>query len=280
MNSSICGTHERNCNKRGLLFYTSAFMARVKVRRAVDDIRELPSYSITEAAIYLGIPPSTLKSWVRGHKSPTGKRYPPMIRPADPRRLLLSFYNLAEAHILDAARRQHVPPKRLRLAVEWANETLPGPHPLIRNEFATAGQRMFVDKLQRRKSATVEASRGGQIVDLRLAPVLKKFLKTIIRGDDHLPIEIHPIRPAPPKKTAKAVLPPKKGPLRSYVRESPLAINPAICSGRPVVKGTDVLASILRHRAHAGEPLSDLARDYGLDIREIEEVVRYLDKVA
>jgi uncharacterized protein (DUF433 family) len=67
---------------------------------------------------------------------------------------------------------------------------------------------------------------------------------------------------------------------RAYVLEGPLAINPKICSGRPVVKGTDVLASILRTRAHASESLSDLARDYDMDKSEVYKVVKYLDNVA
>jgi uncharacterized protein (DUF433 family) len=243
-------------------------MARVKIRRYNQDIRELPSYSITEAANYLAIPASTLKSWFRGYRGMTGRRYPPMIKPADQDHLLLSFYNLAEAHILDSARRRGVNTRRLRIAVEWANETLPGPHPLLTHEFATAGKRMFVKKLQRR---TVDASRYGQLVDLRLTPVLKKFLKTIIRGEDDLPIEIHPIRPTSPtaEKRGKAT--------RTYVLESPLAINPKICSGRPVVKGTDVLASVLRTRFHAKESASELAKDYGIEPSEIYKVVKYLD---
>lgn len=253
-------------------------MARVKVRRTTGDIRELPSYSITEAALYLGIPPSTLKTWFRGYKGPTGRRHAAIIKPADGRRLLLSFYNLAEAHILDSARRRGVNTKRIRTAVEWANEALPGPHPLLTHEFATAGRRIFVRKLQ---GKTIEASRFGQIVSLKLAPVLKKFLKTIIRGPDLLPVEIHPIRPAPAKPTkSKTDAGTKEKPKRTYVLESPLAINPRICSGRPTVRGTDVLASVLRLRVHANEPVSDLAKDYGMDTSEIYKVVKYLDNAS
>jgi len=246
-------------------------MARVKIRRYQEDIRELPSYSITEAANYLAIPPSTLKSWFRGYKGVTGRRYPPMIKPADQDHLLLSFYNLAEAHILDAARRRGVNTRRLRIAVGWTNENLPGPHPLLTHEFATAGRRMFVQKLERQ---TIEASRYGQVVELRLTPVLKKFLKTIIRGADFLPIEIHPIKPSTrkPTRTAKRK--------RTYVLESPLAINPKICSGRPIVKGTDVLASVLHHRFHANESASALAKDYGIEASEIYKVVKYLDNTS
>jgi uncharacterized protein (DUF433 family) len=247
-------------------------MARVKVRRAYEDIRELPSYSITEAAFYLGIPPSTLKTWFRGYRSAMGRRHPPMLKPADGKRLLLSFYNLAEAQILEAARRRHVSTKRLRIAVEWANEHLPGPHPLLTHEFKTEGKRMFVQKLV---EGTVEATRFGQVVSEKMVPTLKKFLKSIIRDDHDLPIELHPIRPS---RKAKPKEPEKEK--RVYVLEGPLAINPKICSGRPVVKGTDVLASMLRQRAHANESLSDLAKDYDLDTREIYKVVKYLDNVT
>lgn len=249
-------------------------MAKVKVRRTTEDIRELPSYSITEAAYYLGIPPSTLKTWFRGYRTPTGRRQPPMLKPADGRRLLLSFYNLVEAHILEAARRRGVSTKRLRIAVEWANDQLPGPHPLLTHEFKTAGRRVFVQKLA---EGTIEASRYGQVFSLKMAPTLKKFLTSIVRGPDDLPIEIHPIRPAPVRSKPQMDDGKDK---RVYVQESPLAINPKICSGRPVVKGTDVLASVLSHRVHASESLSDLARDYDLDIREIYKVVKYLDNVA
>ncbi len=250
------------------LGYTARLMARVKVRRTHGDIRELPSYSITEAALYLGIPPSTLKSWVRGYRTPSGKRRPPLIRPADGRRLLLSFYNLAEAHILDVTRRRKVRRECLRTAVRWAQKNLPGPHPLLSKNLVTAGGHMFVRMLE----GTYDASIGGQRIEHHLAPDLKKHMKSIVRDPvDESAVEIHPIRPVPPTKKAAA---------RVYIAESPLAINPTICSGRPTVKGTDVPVAILRHRANAGEPLSDLAKDYGLDIREIEKVIKYLDKTA
>jgi uncharacterized protein (DUF433 family) len=252
--------------------YTPWPMARVKVRRTTEDIRELPSYSITEAAFYLNIPPSTLKTWFRGYRSPMGRRHPPMLKPADGRRLLLSFYNLVEAQILEAARRRHVSTKRLRIAVEWANETLPGPHPLLTHEFKSAGKRIFVQKLT---EGTVEASRFGQIVSEKMVPTLTKFLKSIVRGPDDLPIELHPIRPSRRAKNKEA-----DREKRVYVLEGPLAINPRICSGRPVVKGTDVLASMLRQRAHANESLSDLAKDYDLDSREVYKVIKYLDNVT
>jgi hypothetical protein len=72
-----------------------------------DDLRELPAYSIAEAAHYLRIPIATLRSWVRGRHYPTEageKFFKPVIDLPDPNLASLSFVNLVEAHVLDAIR--------------------------------------------------------------------------------------------------------------------------------------------------------------------------------
>src|SRR5438132_998305 len=67
-----------------------------------QDPREMPAYSIPEAAHYLQIPPSTLRSWTKGWRYPTRageKRSAPLITPpAAPEQgpLLLSFVNVVE----------------------------------------------------------------------------------------------------------------------------------------------------------------------------------------
>src|SRR5439155_24832812 len=78
-----------------------------------QDPREMPAYSIPEAAHYLQMPPSTLRWWVKGwtYRTDAGERFsPPLLRlptcPA-PGPLLLSFVNVVEAHVLDALRRGH-----------------------------------------------------------------------------------------------------------------------------------------------------------------------------
>src|SRR5262249_35581636 len=78
-----------------------------------QDPREMPAYGILEAAHYLRLPPSTLRDWVRGRSYPTekGRRLSaPLISlpPRSPREpLVLSFFNLVEAHVLGALRREH-----------------------------------------------------------------------------------------------------------------------------------------------------------------------------
>ena len=66
------------------------------------DRREVPAYPIPEAAHYLGVPRSTLRAWFAGQQA-----FRPVIRPADPKTLVLSFSNLVEAYVLSAIRRKH-----------------------------------------------------------------------------------------------------------------------------------------------------------------------------
>jgi hypothetical protein len=74
------------------------------------DLRNIPSYSISESARYLLIPVGTLRSWLHGRFYPTGegKRFfKPLIELPNPAIPQLSFTNLVEAHVLRVIRKDH-----------------------------------------------------------------------------------------------------------------------------------------------------------------------------
>ena len=54
-----------------------------------------------------------------------------------------------------------------------------------------------------------------------------------------------------------------------------VVIDPAISSGRPVVNGTGVMADVIVGRFNTGEGVESIADDYGLQVSQIEEVIRY-----
>jgi hypothetical protein len=60
-----------------------------------QDLREVPAYSIAEAAGYLHMPKTTLRAWMLGQNS-----FRPVIEIADRRQRRLSFINLVEAFVL------------------------------------------------------------------------------------------------------------------------------------------------------------------------------------
>lgn len=227
-------------------------VARKRIVRVEGDIREHPRYSINEAADYLGIPPSTLHSWI----SSDNPKKRPLIVPADPEDSLLSFYNLIEAHVLVSTRRRRIPMPRVRTAVEYMHEVIGGKHPLATFKFATSKRDIFIQKLE---GVTVDASRYGQAV---LGTMLDKYLRGITRGKlDKMPIQVQPLK-------------------RGTLSPSPVVINPFISSGSPVIKGTGIVAEVVWKRAKGGETPKELAADYGLKLREIETVIKYLDAVA
>jgi uncharacterized protein (DUF433 family) len=218
------------------------------------DIREYPRYSVDEAAQYLNIPVSTMKSWVRGYKrrdkSGNTKYFEGVLRLADPNRGLLSFFNLAEAYVLRFARKRDVPLKRVRLAVEYIREHSSHEHPLLRKDFATRGKSIFIREL----GLLTNASKHGQ---LGIEEVLAKHLRGIKRGPDGLPEEIHPLL------------------------NKKISINLAYSSGEPVVAGTGIMVSILVSRTGAGDNPDQIASDYGLDRKTLEQAVKaYRGKAA
>lgn len=71
------------------------------------DPREIPLYTVAEAAGYLHLPRATLRSWVDGRTytaSGEERRPPRLIERPDPGDDRLSFNNLVEAHVLRALR--------------------------------------------------------------------------------------------------------------------------------------------------------------------------------
>jgi hypothetical protein len=116
--------------------------------KAENDLRELPTYSIAEAAHYLQIPDTTLRSWVvgRSYQTEKGTRFfEPLIEPPDPNRSLISFMNVVEIHVLDAIRRQHkIRLTNIRQALCYLRMHFLSPHPLADQKFETDGLDLFI----------------------------------------------------------------------------------------------------------------------------------------
>src|SRR5262245_6636612 len=121
------------------------------------DPRELPLYSVAEAAGYLSIPVSTLRSWVKGqrytvHGKP--RMFKPLLKPH--RGGLLAFNNFFAAYVLASLTRHFaLPMSRVRLGLQW----LGGNRPLLTQLFQTDGVGLFVE----RSGKLVDAIKGGQL---------------------------------------------------------------------------------------------------------------------
>lgn len=210
------------------------------------DPRELPAYSIQDAARYLHVPPSTLRAWVLGQ----GKRFKAVIALPDPRRAELSFLNLVEAHVLNAIRREHdISLQKTRKSIELLESKLGSKRPLASEVFFTDGVDLFVERLGQLHNV----SRNNQ---LAIAGILREHLRRI-EFEQGLAVRLYPFTRKPGLDEPKSVV-----------------IDPTIAFGRPVVYSTGVPTAVIAQRFDAGDSVDDLARDYDLQPAVVEEALR------
>jgi len=216
------------------------------------DKRELPRYTAKEVANYIKLPESTVRAWFFGQPN-----FQPLLVPASDLVRRLSFFNIVEAHALSWTKQKYpgIRATSIRAALEYVREKFPQyQRPLVTKKFSTDGKHLFIDRLQseeanQQEGAPVNASKWGQLA----LPIVSEYLELIEYDEQDLARMLYP------QRGGKIVV-----------------INPSVSSGRPVVKNTGVLASIIWQRAmRAHEPIDRLARDYRLDPSEIEAAINY-----
>ena len=226
----------------------------MRINYRYDDVREAPTYGITEAAHYLRVPTSTIRWWVTGrsyHVETGHQLSKPIIEPPSPESNLLSFINLIEIHVLDAIRRKHrIPLDKVRTALYYLKKEFQSKHPLADAEFETDGMNLFVQKY----GQLINISEAGQ---LAIKELLQAHLRRIDRDTSGLPLRLYPFTRKRETNEPKAVV-----------------IDPYVSFGRPVLKGTGIATSVIAERYKAGESMDELAKDYGRNRLEIEEAIR------
>jgi uncharacterized protein (DUF433 family) len=232
--------------------------------RAGEEVRlAVPLYSLTEAARYLALHPTTFGRWARGYTwmAPDGRqvRKTPVVTalPAPFRGgPTVPFIGLAEGLVLAAFRQAHVPLQQIRPALDFLRDEVGMEHALASRRLHLAGAELLWDYAQH-DDADPRAVRGvRELVAIRsgqrvFAEVVDRYLRLITYADDDWVEHIQ----LPGYDTAV------------------VAANPRMNFGQPYfVHGGAPLENVLsRHRA--GEPLEDLADDYGIHLDEIADAV-------
>jgi uncharacterized protein (DUF433 family) len=213
------------------------------------DPRALPNYSLTEAAAYLRIPRSTLRAWLLGQGEfkavlDIALRSPPT----------LSFLNLVEAHVLNSIREHHRMPE-IRRALRYVERDLNVDRPLVRHVFQTDGVSLFVEHLGK----LLDVSREGQVA---MREMLGAHLRRLDFDAKGFAERLYPFT--------------RSGAHGGLELEDPrlVVFDPRIAFGRLVVAGTGIPTAVLADRFDAGDLSDDLAKDYDLDRRVVEEAVR------
>ncbi len=221
-----------------------------------DDPRDVPSYTVKETAHYLQIPLSTLNSWVFGRNYPVKggrytKRFEPIIPLSNPRVRLLSFFNICEAHVLGALRKEHnIRLHHIRTALDYVTRKCGWTRPLIEQEFKTDGVALFVDQLG---ELIIDASSRGQFV---MRNIVDAHLKRLV-WDKDIVSRLYPFTVSRKSSGPRWVL-----------------MDPRYSFGRPILRKHYIATAVIAERYKAGDSIEDLTKDYACAPIAIQEAIR------
>jgi len=222
------------------------------------DPRDLALYTPADAACYLGINPQTLATWLWGRTYPTttGERFfSPLIKPADHENKLLSFFNLAELHVLAATRYKHkVSFKSVRAAVDTIQNRYPSEHPLISRDFLTDGKDLFLQSLGENENLS-------RPIQLNFKDIMDMFLERVIPDEENFINKIFPLIAGQPD-------------------DKVISITYGISSSQPAIEGFGVPVWLIRDRFVAGEEPDAIAADFDIPAPKIQRAIEYFEQRA
>jgi uncharacterized protein (DUF433 family) len=214
--------------------------------------RELPLYTIAEAARVVRIHPATLRTWALGRSYPTRsgrKSWSPLIRAADSALGRLSFTNLVDVHVLSLLRGKQVRVDRIRSATKFIRDQMKTEHPLADVDTHTDCVDVYVEYLGRLVNASTSQA--------ALRPLVERYLNRIERDENGLASRLFPIT-RDDGSNARTIL-----------------IDPSRRFGRPVLASTNLETAIVADRFFAGDSTAVLAADFAISETEVEEAVRF-----
>jgi len=200
-----------------------------------------PTYSCLQAANYLGLSYSTLRGWIKSDgliSTPTEN--------------VLSFNNLAEAHILKAMRRvHHLPLQRIRKALKELAQTRKTSHPLLDESFETDGVNLCI----REEADVINLSQHSQ---KEFREFVALYLHRIQRNEEGRVARLFPFIVSEREDEPRSI-----------------SISPTVSFGRPVLAGTGISTSVIAGRFSARDSIGDLAAEYQVDISTLEDAIRW-----
>jgi uncharacterized protein (DUF433 family) len=226
-------------------------------------------YTVAEAARYLDVPATTLKSWAHGYRNrPPGR--PEVVGasivtalPRDHmRQPVIPFIGLAEGAILSAIRRSGVPMQRIRPALEQLGTQFNLSHALASRRLYTDGAEVLFDYAEGtedpglvRAARELVVVRNGQRV---FNEVVDAYLQRL-EFDNEGYVRLMRL---PAYEVADVVVDPTRG------------------FGQPIFARGGVRLEDALGLFRAGEPLDVVADEYGIPHDHLEDAVRIATRAA
>ena len=230
---------------------------------------EVPLYTVAEAARYLDVPESTLRTWTHGYRRQADGRPDVLGAPvltAMSRRgrngPVIPFVGLAEGLVLTAMRRSGVPLQRIRPALTRLESDLGLQHALASRRLYTDGAEVLFDYAEHGADpAAARAARELVVVrnDQRVFnEIVESYLSRVEFGADGYARLIR----LPAYEVAELVVDPERG------------------FGQPVFARGGARLEDALSLFRAGESLDVVSNEYGMPVDELEDAVRIATRVA
>src|SRR6266851_937884 len=213
------------------------------------ELLDEPIYTAADVSRIVRVPYQTVRYWAFGRYSVSPLFEVPQTTPP-----AVSFANMLECHVLNAMRSKYeLNVRNVRSALDSLASKFHDPRrgrPLLTEDFRTNGIDLFINQ------GAINISAGGQGT---LLPLLNVYLERI--------------------QWSVAELGPRK--FYPFVYEvSPrepriISLTPTIAAGRPVIDGTGVSTAVIASRFFARDSVENLAQEYELSERQIEEAIRW-----
>jgi uncharacterized protein (DUF433 family) len=239
---TVLATNKRT---KASLHYTVIDIRSLRIKGIVQDDRlELPLYGLSESALYLRVPVTTLEYWAFGRHN-----IKPIIHASSECPRALSFMNLLECHMLVAMKKLYdLKLPKIRKGLIHLQKSSGFRHPLIEEPLYTNR----VDLLIKELDQFVNISRGGQLA----MPEMQLHLERVEREQGKF--NFYPFVRE-----------------RSATEPKLILISPSLSFGKPVIAGTGISTAVIASRFNARESIPDLASEYGLEETQIEEAIRW-----
>lgn len=204
----------------------------------------IPNYKIRDAARYANLSPQTVASW---HSRPKANFKSTLS--VREKGKSLSYMQLIEVAVVSSFRKAGVSLKKIRNAREFLSNKLEAEYPFAQYSFKTDGKELWMDYAQLEAEAgdktLLKASDNGQLAWTDIIGRLQEF-----EYEKGLAMKWH---------------------LAGL--DSQIAIDPRIQFGSPSIYG--IATWVFRGRWEAGEPLSDIADDFGMPNSAVLEALTF-----
>lgn len=238
-----------------LFGYTNQVLTGKPTLRFGDDLRDLPTYTVPEAALFLGISPRTVGYWFCEANN--------ILKPSGwiGEVALLSFRDLAEAYVLAVLTKFYdFRLRTLRGIVANAKLESKLERPLVQADLTVLFSNLIIEKPARGSQPRhmVDIAHGRNLV---FPEFVDQLGKRILRDRHNGPLRIYPWRLVTAKDESR-----------------PVSVDPQIMSGRLVVTGTRIPVKVLLGKRLAGKSAEQIAHAYRISVDSVQKALLHIDR--